>query len=117
MRSAEGGLTLVEAMVAMAILAGAGTSLVAALDAGIRSEHQTRLRETALLSADRVLAALTLLTRTELDRRLGRHPLGEFIIEVQRPDRTLYRIAVAEARAPQVEMLVTVVYRREEAAP
>lgn len=114
MRSAEGGTTLLEAMVAMAILAGAGTSLVAALDAGIRSEHRARLRETSLLSADRALSALTLLTRTELDRRLGRHPLGELIIEVQRPEPTLYRIAVAEARAPEVEMLVTVVYRVEE---
>jgi type II secretory pathway component PulJ len=110
-------MTLLEAMVAMAILAGAGTSLVAALDAGVRSEHQARLRETSLLSADRVLAALTLLGRTDLDRRLGRHPVGEFVVDVQRPDRALYRIAVAEARAPEVEMLVTVVYRPEEVAP
>ena len=62
---------------------------------------------------DRVLTALTLLTRAELDRRLGRHPLGELMVDIQRPERTLYRIALAQQESPQVEDLVTVVYRRE----
>jgi hypothetical protein len=58
-----------------------------------------------------VLTATALLSRDDLDRRLGRHPIGQFIVEVQRPDPTLYRIAIAEGRAPEVEALVTVVYR------
>ena len=60
-----------------------------------------------------MLAAMTLLKREELDRRLGRHPVGEFLVDVQRPERTLYRIAIGPADAPQVEDLVTVVYRAE----
>ncbi len=51
--------------------------------------------------------------RNDLDRRLGRHPIGDLIAEVERPEPTLYRIALAQASAPDVEDLVTVVYRRE----
>lgn len=61
---------------------------------------------------DRMLTALTLLKREELDRRIGRHPLGESIIDIERPEQTLYRIAVMQARFPEMEDLVTVVYRR-----
>ena len=117
MRTGEGGTTLLEAMVAVAILAGAGTSLIAALDAGIRSEREARLRERSLLAAERVLSATALLDRNDLDRRLGRHPVGEFAVELQRPEPTLYRIAIAERGAPEVETLVTVVYRPELVLP
>ena len=117
MRSGERGAALLEAMIAIAILASAGASMVAALDAGIRSEHQARLRETSLRAAERVLTATALLNRSDLDRRLGRHPVGEFVVEVQRPNPTLYRIAVAEGRAPEVEALVTAVYRPEVVLP
>jgi hypothetical protein len=54
---------------------------------------------------------MTLLTRADLDRRLGTHRIGEFAVEVQRPERTLYRIAIAGAEAGANELLVTVVYR------
>jgi type II secretory pathway pseudopilin PulG len=111
MRSRSAGATLLEAMVALALLAGAGTSLLAALSASIRSDTELQRREAALRSAHRVLTAMSLLTRDELDQRIGRHPVGEFIAEVQRPEPTLYRLSIAEARAPGVEALMTVVYR------
>jgi hypothetical protein len=62
-----------------------------------------------------VLAALTLLNRNELDQRIGRRQIGEFIADVQRPEPTLYRIALLQKDSPHVEDLVTVVYRREVA--
>ena len=111
MRRAERGAALLEAIVALAVLATAGTALVAALGAALRSEAELARRETTLAAADRVLTAMTLLTRNDLDQRLGSHPVGEFIVSVQRPRPELYRIAVAEAAAPEVETLVTVVYR------
>ena len=43
----------------------------------------------------------------------GRHPIGELMADIQRPERTLYRIALAQQQSPEVEDLVTVVYRRE----
>jgi len=113
MRPRERGVALLEALVALAILAMAGLAMVALVDAGLRGERDARERERTLAAEERVLAAATLLKRTELDQRLGRRTVGEFLVDVQRPERTLYRIAVLQARSPQVEDLVTVVYRGE----
>jgi hypothetical protein len=66
-----------------------------------------------LRAADRVLTAMTLLGRTDLDRRIGRHPVGEFEVHVSRPERVLYRIAIAAAAAPERTLLATVVHRPE----
>ncbi len=113
MRSRNAGVALLEVMVALAILAASGVALAAVASAGLRSEAVARVRERTLATEDRVLAALTLLSRQDLDRRLGRHPLGAFVVDVERPERTLYRLALADTIAPEVEALVTVVYRRD----
>jgi type II secretory pathway pseudopilin PulG len=106
------GIALLETLVALAILSGAGLALLDLVTAGLRAEREARERERVLVVEERVLTALTLLKRDELDRRLGRHPIGELIVDVQRPERTLYRIALAQTESPQAEDLVTVVYRR-----
>jgi len=113
MLRSDRGITLVEVLVALAILSGAGLALLDLVTGGLRAEWDARERERVLAVEDRVLTALTLLKRDELDRRLGRHPIGEVIVEIQRPERTLYRIAVSQQESSQVEDLVTVVYRRE----
>ena len=112
-RCGERGVALLEVLVALVILATAGTAMVELVGAGLRSERDARERERTLAAEQRVLAATTLLTREDFDRRLGQRRVGEFFVDVERPERALYRIAIAEARAPQVEDLVTVVYRRE----
>jgi len=106
---------LLEVLVALVILGTAGLSLVGLLGAGLRGEQDARERERTLANEDRVLAVMTLLKRVDLDRRIGRHEVGEFVADVQRPERTLYRIAIAQTSSPQVEDLVTVVYRKEQA--
>ena len=111
----ERGIALLETLVALAILSGAGLALLDLVTAGLRAERDSRERERVLAVEDRVLTALTLLTRAELDRRLGRHPIGELIADIERPERTLYRIALGQGDSPQVEDLVTVVYRTEGA--
>ena len=115
MRTARAGVALLEALVALAVLATTGLAIAQLLTAGLRSEQDARERERALAAEERVLAALTLLSRDDLDRYLGRHRLGEFSTNVERPEPTLYRIAIADSVAPEVEALVTVVYRRESA--
>ena len=112
---AERGVALLEVLVALAILSGAGLALLDLVTAGLRAERDARERERVLVVEERVLTALTLLKRAELDQRLGRHPIGELVVDIERPERTLYRIAVMPAQSPQVEDLVTVVYRRESA--
>jgi type II secretory pathway pseudopilin PulG len=107
------GIALLETLVALALLSGAGLALLDLVTAGLRAERESRERERILAVEDRLLTALTLLTRAELDRRLGRHPLGELVVDIERPERTLYRIALAQQESPEVEDLVTVVFRRE----
>lgn len=105
------GFALLESLMALAILGTAGLALVALVRSGLDGERRARAEETAITTASRVLTAMTLLTREDLDRRLGTHRIGEFDVEVQRPERRLYRIAIAAADAPTSEVLVTVVYR------
>jgi type II secretory pathway pseudopilin PulG len=110
----ERGVVLLEVLVAVVILATAGIGLVELVGSGLRAERDARQRESTLATEERLLAALTLLNRKELDQRLGRRRIGEFVVDVQRPEQTLYRIALLQEQSPQVEDLVTVVYRREE---
>ncbi len=109
----ERGVVLLEVLVAVVVLATAGIGLVELVGSGLRAERDARLRESTLATEERLLAALTLLNRKELDQRIGRREIGEFIVDVQRPERTLYRVALLQAQSPQVEDLVTVVYRAE----
>lgn len=110
---ADRGIALLETLVALAILSGAGLALLDMVTAGLRAERESRERERRLAVEERVLTALTLLKRDELDRRPGRHPVGDLIVDTERPERTLYRISLSQAESPQVEDLVTVVHRRE----
>ena len=107
------GIALLEVLVALAILSGAGLALLDLVTGGLRAERDARERERVLAVEERVLTELTLLKRDELDRRLGRYPIGELVADIERPERTLYRIALAQEQSPQVEDLVTVVHRRE----
>lgn len=109
----ERGVVLLEVLVAVVILATAGMGLVELVGSGLRAERDARLRETTLATEERLLSALTLLNRKELDQRIGRRRIGEFIVDVQRPEQTLYRIGLLQEQSPQVEDLVTVVYRAE----
>jgi hypothetical protein len=110
---AERGVALLQALVALTILSVAGLVLLNLVASGLRAERDARERERTLTVEDRVLVALTLLKRNELDLRLGRHPIGELVVDIQRPEPTLYRIALVQASSPDVEDLVTVVYRKE----
>lgn len=115
MRRRERGVALLEVLVALMILSASGLALTGLVGAGLGEERDARPREHTLAAEDRLLIALTLLTRPELDLRLGRHPLGEFLVDIERPERTLYRVALRQAATPQVEDVVTVVYRPEAA--
>jgi type II secretory pathway component PulJ len=107
------GVALLEVLAAILILAVAGLGFVELVSAGTRAVTTARARERELADEERLLAAYTLLTRSDLDRRMGRREVGPYLADVQRPERTLYRIALLRQDAPEVEDLVTVVYRPE----
>ena len=114
MRVDDRGVALLEVLAAVAILGVAGLALVELVAGGTRAVATARARELELGDGDRLMTAYTLLRREDLDRRLGGdRDVGPYVVNVQRPERTLYRIAIARKDAPQVENLVTVVYRAE----
>src|SRR5947207_2034633 len=90
MLRSDRGIALLEVLVALAILSGAGLALLDLVTGGLRAERDARERERVLAVEERILTAFTLLKRDELDRRLGRHPVGELIADVERPERTVY---------------------------
>jgi len=110
-RRAERGLVLLDALLALAILGTAGAALVAVVGAALHDQQIAAARETSLERVDRLLAASTLLSRQELNQRLGRHDAGDLVVDIERPEPTLYRVAILAGDAPDVEQLVTVVYR------
>ena len=111
MTRAERGAVLLEVIVALAMLTLAGGSLIRLVTETERTLGETRSREETLLEADRTLAGLALLTRDDLDRRIGIHPAGRFEAEIRRPTPTLYRVAVRADEPGRPELLVTVVHR------
>ena len=111
----ERGTVLLEVLVALTLLLVSGVTVVSLLSASLRSEAGLAEREATLRAADRTLAALALLNRTDLDRRLGRHPAGRFLADIRRPEPALYRIALRESDSAAAELLVTLVHRPREA--
>lgn len=110
-RFARNGIALLEVLIALAILGSAGSALLALLHQAVATQRVLHQEELELEAADRVMTAMTLLTRGDLDRRIGSHEVGEFSVGVERPEPGLYRVAVATQLAPDRELLVTVVHR------
>jgi type II secretory pathway pseudopilin PulG len=96
---------LLEVLAAVAILGIAGLALVELTATGVRATADARAREREVADADRLLSAYTLLSRPELDQRLGDRSVGPYVVNIQRPERGLYRIAIGD--------LITVVYRAD----
>jgi hypothetical protein len=107
-------VALLEVLAAVVIIGVAGLALIELVGEGTRAVVEARVREHELTDQDRLLTAYSLLRRTDLDQRLGRRDVGDYFVEVQRPERTLYRVSLGRRTAPQTEDLVTVVYRPEE---
>ena len=105
----ERGVTLLEVLVAVAILGTVSAGLFAVTAQALASEARARAREEDLQVAEGLLVEHVLLDDTSLNQRLGLRRAGPYVVRVDRPERTLYRIAVASAEAPDQEWLVTVV--------
>ena len=104
------GVALLEAVTALALLGVAGTGIAAALREALLVVERVQAREQASLAAERVLTATSLLTSDELAQRTGRRQVGEFIVTVQPVGQHLVRIGVAEASAPDLELLATLAF-------
>jgi hypothetical protein len=113
LRPGERGIALLEVLAAIVILSISGLSLIELVTQGTATATTERAREMEQMDEDRLLAATTLLTRNDLDVRIGTRSVGPYLVAIARPEQTLYRIAISREMAPEVEDLVTVVFRAE----
>jgi hypothetical protein len=105
------GVALIEAVMALAILSSAVVSTLGVLTAMAQTAVRLEERERELARAERVLTASSLLTRQELEQRLGVRRVGGFYVWLDRPEPDLFRIGVAPTLLPARELLATLVYR------
>lgn len=105
------GMTLIEVLVAMAVLVGCAGPLVALVHAELVRTARASREEARYNRASQTMTRIALLPRADLERRLGEHEVAGFTVSVQRPSPDLFRLAVAESSEPAHALLVTVVYR------
>jgi prepilin-type N-terminal cleavage/methylation domain-containing protein len=105
------GVALLEVLIALTIVSVTGLGVVGALHEAVGVEQVMAVRERELARADQLLAAYALLDRRDLEQRIGSQVAGAFLIRVQRPATTLFRVAVADTGAPDLDLLATVLYR------
>ena len=105
------GSVLLEVLVAIVILSVAAGTAVTQGAAVTRDRRVLGEREREMWAAERALIASALLTRAELEQRLGERAAGDFVVRIDRPEPDLFRISVSPLSAPERELLATVVHR------
>lgn len=110
MRRGRAGAALLEAIVALAILAGAGVALVTLTTRTGAVVQRAREADREAREASAFLEAVALWPRDDLDRRLGERPQGRWRLRVDRPHPTL-SVAVLTDSTGSREILRTSLYR------
>jgi type II secretory pathway pseudopilin PulG len=101
---------LLEVIVALVILAMAGISAIGLVQQAQRSVDTARSADADMRSASAFFDAVSLWPREDLDRRLGSRRQGRWMLSVDRPARTLYRVALFDSTG-QHRILETAVFR------
>ena len=109
---ARAGVALLEAMIALTVLASAGAAVVALTAQSAQAVRQARGGERALREAGAFLDAVALWTRDDLDRRLGTREQHPWRMRVDRPTPTLYVVVLTDSAGAR-ELLRTSLYRPE----
>ncbi|MCU0635078.1 MAG: type II secretion system GspH family protein [Gemmatimonadaceae bacterium] len=104
---------LLESLVALALAGIASLALLGALREASHTLTLLEQRRTTLVAADRFLAAVSLWTREDLDRRLGARPQGPFILTIAAPTTALYEVQLSDA-VTRLPLLSTTLYRSQE---
>jgi type II secretory pathway pseudopilin PulG len=101
-------------IVAVAILATAGTAAVAMTSESARAVESARAADLRTREASAFMDAVALWPREDLDRRLGERPQGPWRLRVDRPDPELYTLALVDSASGE-ELLRTAVFRPDTA--
>ena len=112
MNRARHGAVLLEAIVALTILAIAGAAVVALAVDSARAIERAATADADAQRASALLDAVALWPREDLDRHLGTRDEGPWRMTVGRPTPTLYTVALADSSERRV-LLSTVLFRAE----
>ena len=107
----ERGAALLEVLVALVLITTSGLATIGALDAALRDAIALEAIEAQQQHANALLQDYSLLSRGDLDQRIGEQHVGPLFVRVTRPQRALYRVAVGELTHPDRELLATVLLR------
>ena len=111
------GAVLLEAIVALTILAIAGAVIVALAADSARAIERAASADAATRRASAFLDAVALWPREDLDRHLGARPEGEWKLIVERPTQTLYTVTLADSTATKTILRTTLFRAEVKSAP
>ena len=106
------GAALLEALVALALLGTIGSAAAWSATEWLHGVDRMRLREREQRSAARLLTAISLWPRDDLDRHLGDRRQGPWRVRIDRPAPTMYVVAIADS-AQGATILKTALYRED----
>lgn len=112
--AARSGAALLEAIVALTVLAIAGISLLGVASDAYRVIERSADSERRMRDANRLLDAASLWSRTELDQRLGERIQGSMRMRIVRLSAKLYRVQLLTAADDEL-LLATSLHRGRSA--
>jgi|ERR1041385_1364296 type II secretory pathway pseudopilin PulG len=90
------GAVLLEALVALAVLATVGSAAAWTASESIRAVGRAHEAEARVRLASRLLTAASLWQREDLDRHLGAKTQGPLRMRIDRPRTTLYEVSLMD---------------------
>lgn len=106
------GAALLEVLVAITLVATVAVSALSLTLESQRAVERATRRAAESARAGSFLDAVALWPREDLDRHLGARAIGPWVLEVQRPERTLYVVALFDGGATH-PLFTTTLYRAE----
>ena len=110
MQRARRGAVLFEALVALVVVATAGSALAQLANESLYAVHRAAVADEESRAASAFLGAVALWSADELDQRLGARQQGPWYLTVERREDALYIVTLRDSTR-QRELLATALYR------
>lgn len=105
------GAVLLEVLIAMVIFTIAAVASLARAAEGRHAVALARAHEAQVEAASAFMDRVALWPVEDLDRHLGAHRQGPWLLDVERPGATIYTLALTDSTGRQ-QLLRTLVYRK-----
>jgi type II secretory pathway component PulK len=106
------GAALLEALVALTVLGTVGSAAAWSATESLRAVMRMHEREQSQREAARLLTAVSLWPRADLDRHLGSSKQGPWRLRVDRSLATVYEVSIVDSLSNAV-LMRTALYRED----